>query len=131
MFRLIMATILTAYSAATLAGGVEGKWRTESNDEGGYLEVTVGPCASDADKICGIITSAFTKNGPNSDYVNLGKPIVKDMESSDGIAFSGGTIWDPGKDKTYKSRMSLNGDNMEVKGCVGFICSGENWQRVN
>jgi uncharacterized protein (DUF2147 family) len=130
MFRLILGATLFVVSSLALAGGVEGKWRTESNKAGGFLEVTVGPCDSDAKKTCGVITQAFTKSGPDSGYENLGKLIVMDMESSDGISFSGGTIWDPEHDKTYKSKMTLKNDDLDVKGCISFVCSGEDWKRV-
>jgi len=130
MFRLIVGIALTVVSSMALAEGVEGKWRTESNKAGGYLEITVGPCDSDAEKTCGVITQAFTKSGPDSGYENLGKLIVMDMKSSDGISFSDGTIWDPEHDKTYKSKMKLHGDDLDVKGCISFVCSGEDWKRV-
>jgi uncharacterized protein (DUF2147 family) len=53
-----------------------------------------------------------------------------DMESSDGTSFSDGTIWDPEHDKTYKLKMTLKDDDLDVKGCISFICSGEDWKRV-
>ena len=89
----------------------------------------MGPCDADAEKTCGTITQAFTKDGPDSDYPNLGKPIVWDMHSKDGIKFSGGKIWDPEHDKTYKSKMTLKGDDLDVEGCVSIVCSGQDWKR--
>jgi hypothetical protein len=35
MFRLILGAALIVVSSLALAGGVEGKWRTESNKAGG------------------------------------------------------------------------------------------------
>jgi uncharacterized protein (DUF2147 family) len=64
-----------------------------------------------------------------SDDENLGKPIVSHMHSKDGITFSGGTIWDPEHDKTYKSKMTLKGDDLDVEGCVSIVCSGQDWKR--
>jgi uncharacterized protein (DUF2147 family) len=51
------------------------------------------------------------------------------MHSKDGITFSGGTIWDPEHDKTYKSKMTLKGDDLDVEGCVSIVCSGQDWKR--
>ena len=113
-----------------IASGADGVWKTEANDDGGYVEVTVDPCASDASKTCGKISKAFNKQGEDSTYANLGKLIVKDMESDDGTNYSGGTIWDPEHDKTYKSKMKLKGNELDVEGCVSIICSGEHWARV-
>jgi len=60
----------------------------------------------------------------------MGKLMVKDMKSGDGTKYSGGTIWDPEHDKTYKSKMYLKGDVLDVEGCVSIICSGQDWKRV-
>lgn len=124
-----VAMVLATCPLQVLAD-VQGVWKTESNDQGGYLEVTMGPCASDDSKICGTITKAFTKDGEDPGYENLGKPIVENMSMDDPTSYSGGTIWDPEKDKTYKSKMTLNGDELEVEGCVTIICDGQAWMRV-
>lgn len=130
MLRLILATTILAAPALAFADGVHGVWKTEANDDGGYLEVTIAACSADAANACGTITSAFTAQGPDPKYVNLGKLIVEDMSSSNGKHFSGGTIWDPEHDKTYKSKMNLKGDVLDVEGCVSIICSGQDWSRV-
>jgi len=53
------------------------------------------------------------------------------MERDDGVSFSGGTIWDPEKDKIYKSKIEFSGDDLDVEGCIGFICIGQDWKRLN
>ena len=129
---LAMAAVAAACVLVTLPAlaGVEGVWKTEANEQGGYLEVTVAPCASDDSKICGKISKAYNKDGEDSSYPNLGKPIIENMSMDDETSFSGGTIWDPEKDKTYKSKMTLQGDELDVDGCVAIICDGQAWQRV-
>jgi uncharacterized protein (DUF2147 family) len=121
--------IVTA-STAALAGGADGVWKTEADDQGAYLEVTIASCESDSSKTCGTISNAFTKQGADPKYANLGKLMVKDMDSSDGTSYSGGTIWDPVHDKTFKSKMHLRGDDLDVSGCVSIICVGQDWKRV-
>ena len=130
MFRSILAVMLLVTSAAAFAGSADGVWRTESNDAGGYLEVTIGPCESDAKLTCGVISQAFSKDGPDPDYENLGKLIIHDMKPHGADAYAGGTIWDPEKDKTYKSKMTVKGDDLDVEGCISFVCVGEDWKRV-
>ena len=127
---LLAATLALLWTASLAADGVDGVWRTETSDSGGYLEVTIGPCESDASKKCGIISRAFSKEGEDPDYENLGKPIVKDMKPHGEDSYAGGTVWDPEKDKTYKSKMHLKGDELDVEGCISFICIGEDWSRV-
>jgi uncharacterized protein (DUF2147 family) len=130
MRRLILAAAIAAAPTMVIAGGAEGVWKTEANDDGAYLEVTIGPCDSDSTMTCGKISGAVTSQGPDSTYQHLGKLMVKDMKSDDGTSYSGGTIWDPEDDKTYKSKMHVKGDELDVEGCVTIICSGQHWQRA-
>jgi uncharacterized protein (DUF2147 family) len=115
---------------SAFAGGADGVWKTESDKEGGYLYVNIGPCSSNSSNTCGTITEAFDASGKDPGYANLGKPIVMDMQVDASGEYSGGKIWDPQSNKTYKSKMSISGNTMTVKGCVGPICSGQKWTRV-
>ena len=126
----IVGMVIATASTAALAGGVHGVWKTEADDKGAYLEVTIAPCESAPSKSCGKISNAFTRQGADPEYANLGTLMVKDMKSEDGKNYSGGTIWDPVHDKTFKSKMHLRGDDLDVKGCISIICSGEDWKRV-
>ena len=130
MRRLILGLIVTAISSTAVASGLDGVWQTAADDNGAYLYVTLGPCDSDSSKTCGTITKAFTKQGQDPKYPNLGKAIVTHMTSHDGKKFSGGTVWDPEKNKTYKSKLNLKGDMLDVEGCISFICIGQDWKRV-
>ena len=130
MRSLIIGIIFTAISSTAVADGLNGIWKTAADDDGAYLEVTLGPCEADSSKTCGKITKAFTKQGPDPKYANLGKAIVTDMTSHDGKNYSGGTVWDPEKNKTYKSKLHLKGDVLDVEGCISFICIGQDWTRV-
>jgi uncharacterized protein (DUF2147 family) len=113
-----------------VADGLEGLWQTAADNDGNYLQVTLAPCNSDAKKICGTITKAFTPKGQDLKYKNLGKAIVTHMSSHNGKKYSGGTVWDPEKKKTYKSKLNLKGDTLDVEGCISFICIGQDWTRV-
>ena len=130
MRRLILGVTIAAACTMAIAGGADGVWKTEVNDDGAYLEVTIGPCESDSSKTCGKISNAFTKQGADPKYEHLGKLMVKDMKSDDGTSYSGGTIWDPEDNKTYKSKMHLKGEELDVEGCVTIICSGQHWKRA-
>ena len=105
-------------------------WKTAEGEEGGYLYVSIAACGA---AICGTIDRAFDGDGaPSPDYGHLGKTLIRDMTADGGGAYSGGTIWAPDTDKTYRSKMALSGDALEVKGCVagGLICRGQTWTRV-
>lgn len=131
MKKLILATAFTALGTAALADPAAGVWKTEPGDTGGYLHVMVAPCGA---AICGTIKEAYDKEGNvSADYEHKGKKMLWDMTAEGGGAYGGGKIWAPDSDKTYKSKMSLSGATLTVKGCVagGMICRGQDWTRVN
>ena len=124
-----------AAGLALAAGGAaaqsaDGLWRTEANDEGGYLVVEMGPCASDAGRTCGVIKRAVGADGENPDYAHLGREIVSGMAPDGPGKWDDGTIWAPDDDKTYSSSMELSGEVLRVEGCVLFICRGRDWRRA-
>ena len=116
-----------AHADATDAHGV---WRTEANDKGAYLEVTVAPCDADSTLTCGTITRAIAPAGENPDYQHLGRRMVEAMRYDGEGVYSGGSIWDPQSDKVYKSRVRLENGELDVQGCVAFVCRGQRWQPV-
>lgn len=128
MVWLVGVALLFAGPAS--ADAAHGVWSTEKNEQGGYLEVTVAACASDATLTCGTISKAFNPAGEDPKYANLGKLMVQGMKHDGGGSYSGGSIWDPENGKTYKSNMTLKGDELDVEGCISFLCEGQHWQRV-
>lgn len=132
MKHLLLASVFgLGFAGMAAADPVDGTWKTAPGESGGYLYVTISACGS---AICGTIKSAFDKEGAAiADYEHAGKKLIWDMGSDGGGSYSGGKIWAPDTDKTYKSKMSLSGSTLEVKGCVagGLICRGQDWKRVN
>ena len=125
MKHLIAAAIVAVAGAgAALADPVTGTWKTETGETGGYLHVKIAPCGSN---ICGTIDKVV--NNDNQSIV--GRQMIWDMQAKGGGSYSGGKIWAPDADKTYRSKMSLNGNSLKVSGCVGPICRGQTWTRVN
>lgn len=132
MKKFILA-IVAAVSMAVpaFADDVEGLWQTAPGETGGYLHVKIATCGAD---ICGTIAAAIKADGTSDPaYAHLGKPIIWAMGVDGGGAYSGGKIWAPDVDKTYRSKMSLSGSKLVVKGCVagGLICRGQDWKRLN
>lgn len=127
---IIGMALAGALAAPALADPADGIWKTAEGEEGGYLHVSIAACGA---AICGTIAKAFDGDGaPSPDYDHLGKKLIWDMNADGDGAYSGGTIWAPDTDKTYRSKMALSGDALEVKGCVagGLICRGQTWTRV-
>ncbi len=126
-FTLLLGLLFTHAGAAD--SPVAGLWKTQPGDTGGYLHVQIAPCE---DKMCGTIMAAFDKNdAPQLNYAHIGKPIIWDMQTKGETAWSKGKIWAPDRDKTYNSKMSLDGDMLSVSGCVMFFCRSQQWQRIN
>lgn len=130
MMKWIITAAVALIPTVAFGGSADGVWKTGAGEDGGYLEVTIAACASDGGKSCGTISGAYTDKGKNPKYVNLGKLIIKDMEPDGDTKFSGGTIWDPEEDKTYKSKLVVNGNSLQVDGCILFICKDQHWTRV-
>ena len=121
-----MASLGLADRALSESGAV-GTWQTESNGKG-YLHVSVEPCG---EALCGHIKMAFdTDDNADDSYEHLGKKMIWDMNRRSEGSWSGGKIWDPSADKTYKSKMSVNGDTLSVSGCVLMFCRSQQWTRV-
>ncbi|MFK8082100.1 MAG: DUF2147 domain-containing protein [Granulosicoccus sp.] len=123
----VVALFSAAIPALSAETSVLGLWQTASKEKG-YLHVSIEKCG---DAYCGIISKAMNHEGEsNPDYEHLGKKMLWDMMSRDSVSWSGGRIWDPTEDKSYKSKMSLNNDVLEVSGCIAFFCRSESWTRV-
>lgn len=131
MKKIILAAALTLAPVAVQAQDVVGSWQSAPSDTGSYITVDIGACAAEASQTCGIISGVFEADGTAGNQDIVGKPIIWDMEPSGTNAWDGGTIWAPDQDKTYTSKMELNGDTLSVSGCVLFICRSQDWTRVN
>lgn len=125
MKSLIAATALVFSAGVAMADPVMGTWQTQV-DDGNFAYVEIAPCDA---KICGTITRTFNSDGEwKSD--NIGKKLVWDMVAKGNGAYGSGKIWQPSKDKVYKSKMALKGDRLKVSGCIGPICKKQTWARV-
>ena len=128
---LLAAGFASLATTAFAADPVDGLWKTQPGDTGGYLHVSISECGS---AICGTIDSAFDGNGDQQlEYENLGKQIIWDMVPEGGGKYGDGKIWAPDRNKTYSSKMTLDSQNeLTVKGCAagGLVCRGQTWTRV-
>ncbi|MCB1332929.1 MAG: DUF2147 domain-containing protein [Roseivivax sp.] len=125
LLGLAAAAVLSA--GAALADPVEGVWKTQPDDNGHYGHITISMCGAE---ICGVIGKAYDGAGKELASENVGKQMIWAMQAEGGGQYKGGKIWAPDRNKTYNSRMALNGDTLKVEGCVLGICRGQTWTRV-
>ncbi len=123
--------LLTSLSAKADSHDVFGTFYTK--DKGSKIQISDcgdgGPCGKivwvNPDTIEDGLTAEELKSKAGEPI--LGLEIVKGFERKKND-WRGGTIYDPGKDKTYASRMKkLENGTLEVKGCISFFCLTQIW----
>lgn len=128
MKKLLSISVFAALTAtAAMADPVEGRWRTQPDDNGNTGIVEITACG---DRFCGTLIAANDANGASMQSNNVGRRIVWDMEPRGNGAYRDGQVWSPDRDQTYSSRMDLAGDRLTVSGCVLFICRDQTWTRA-
>ena len=128
---LILIILLFPFNAYT--ENISGLFRTETSDKGGYLIVEMGPCQKNKNLTCGVIKDALWEDNSSKidDYEHLNKPIVWGMKNISPGKFKKGKIWRPTDNKTFNSKMEVEGDNLKVSGCILLLCSSQVWQKIN
>lgn len=121
------ALILGLLATPALADPVLGTYQTQPGDTGSYAHVELYDCDG---SICGVIRKAFDASGAEVASDKIGKRMIWDMAAAGDGAYSGGKIWAPDRDKTYKSKMQLTGKTLKVSGCVAVICRSQTWTRI-
>ena len=123
---------------ALAADSPTGRWKT-IDDETGQVKSIVEITETRSELSAQVVDILQSDRGPNPTCDkckgnNRGKPI-KGMTilwglSPGGDGWEGGTILDPAKGKTYKSKLKLiDNDKLGVSGCVAFICREQVWIR--
>lgn len=122
---LISLAAIVGFAGAAFADPLEGSWRTET-DDGAYAYVTIAPCGA---ALCGVIARTFNASGEYQSE-NIGRQIVINMAPQGGTAYEG-QVWRPSNDKIYLGKMDLNGNSVQLRGCVagGLICASQTWTR--
>lgn len=129
-----------ALFAATFSyAQIEGKWKT-IDDETGKAKSIV-EIYKKGDKYYGKIVQllikpenencvACTDDRKNKPLVGL--EIIRDLKK-DGNEFTGGTITDPKKGKSYKCTIKKDGDKLSVRGYIGISLMGrtQTWHKVD
>ena len=128
MKKLAIIAVLASLSAPAYADDIYGTWRTIADDNGNSGHIKISSCGS---KICGVLVNSFDSNGKAFKSENQGRKLIWDMVNKGGGNYGGGKVYSPDRDKTYSGKLVLQGNSLNVKGCVLGVCrSGGSWARV-
>ncbi|WP_343226097.1 DUF2147 domain-containing protein [Luteimonas sp. MHLX1A] len=120
--------------------GPTGRWKT-IDDETGRAKSIVEIRQLDDGSLSGTVVEILQSDrgpnptcenctGANKDKPIQGMTILWGLRADGTNAWAGGTILDPTKGKTYRSKAQLIDNNrLGVSGCVAFICREQVWQR--
>lgn len=127
MKKLAIVAALVALGAPASADILLGKWLTAPDENGFSAIIDIAPCGS---KICGTNIQSMDPSGKKVTTSSTGTKLMWDMVNKGGGAYAG-RVYSPAKKKEYKGKLSLAGDQLNVKGCIGPIClSAGTWKRM-
>ena len=123
-FLVVLAALILGTTSAIANDAALGLWKSEPGETGGYIHVQITNCG---EKLCGEIIDVVE----NDNDTIIGEDIILNMKIRGDGYYYGGTIWAPDQDKTYRSNMTLSGNNLTVRGCVAFVlCRSQKWTRI-
>lgn len=125
-FGTLFAALAVLASPAFAVDPLEGRWLTTQDDNGNSGIIEVAACA---DKLCGVLIMAFGPDGKQVTTEHIGRQIIWATENKGGGVYRG-KVYSPDRDKTYNSKLVLNGDLLSVSGCMLGACrQGGQWRR--
>ena len=137
--RLFALALALLPMAAFAQNSPVGRWKT-IDDVTGKVKSIVEITEVNGTLQGKVVEILQSDRGPNPvcdkcEGANKNKP-VKGMTilwglKKDGNQWSGGTVLDPAKGKTYKSKVKLidGGKKLGMSGCIAFICREQVWVR--
>ena len=118
-----------------------GRWKTIDDETGkpkSIVEIYKAANGTLAGKVVEVLQSDTGPNpvcdkcsGANRNKPIKGMVILWNLRAEDATHWSGGTVLDPAKGKTYKSKIELQpgGKKLYMSGCIAFICRAQTWVR--
>lgn len=124
---VMMSAALSLMGGVAMAEPLLGTWQTAKDDNGNSGLIEVKPCGN---ALCGELVKSFDANGQETASDNLGRNIISETVPVGDGQYEG-KVYAPDRDKTYSSKLELQGDRLKVSGCVMFICrDGGTWKKV-
>lgn len=131
---------LAALSAHAADAAAVGRWTTiddSTNKPKSIVEIYKTTDGSLAGKVAKVLD---LKDGPDpsckkgeceGQKIN-GLIILKGLKQEDATHWAGGTVLDPEKGKSYKSKLEVSpdGSKLYMSGCIAFLCRSQTWLRA-
>lgn len=125
--RLAMSTaIFLGMTGAAFADPAKGTWQTEPDKKGIIAHVQVYDCGA---AVCGKITRTFNSQGKEIEAASLGHQVIRNAKPTGNGTYKG-RAWIPAHQREYPAGMTLNGNRMTVRGCLGPVCMSQKWTRI-
>lgn len=123
--HLLSAALVLGLTSVASADPIVGTWVSETNEQGASMHVKIETCGP---AVCGTVAKILG----HEDTSAVGKSMIWDMTPQGGGEYTGGRVWAPDNDKTYRGKLLLNGDVLTMSGCVlgGAICRGNDFTRL-
>lgn len=141
MRRSLLVLILALLPlAATAQNSPLGRWKTVDDETGRVKSIVEVSEAADGSLQGTVVEILHSERGPdpvcdkcsgaNKDKPIQGMTILWGLRR-DGEGWAGGTILDPAKGRSYRSKAELldGGRKLGVSGCITFICRQQVWVR--
>jgi len=140
---LLLALPLSLSSFVSAAESPAGRWQTIDDETGKPKSIVEIQQAADGTLTGKVVQILQSEHGPNplcsecederKDQPITGMTILWDLKPDGEQVWSDGTILDPAKGKTYRSKARLldGGDKLEVRGYIGIEALGrsQTWVR--
>ncbi len=130
-----LALALAAPAVAQQDGGIAGRWRTDD----GKAVITIAPCTAGAAPVCGRITrflvaepAGGARDGNNPDRTRRSRPLLG-VQVLTNLVRSGngwtGRGYSPEEGRNFNATVRVDGNRLNVRGCVAVFCRTVVWTR--
>lgn len=128
--------LLLIFMPSVQANSVIGFWKTIDDESG--KEKSIVELYEKQGRIVGRIVDLLLKpddslckecEGKLHNQPIVGMQIVNGLQEDDG-QYSGGDILDPENGKTYRCKLWLEGDELKVRGYIGFFFRTQTWHKT-
>lgn len=110
------------------ADPILGTWQVEPDRKGQVGQVLIRRCG---EAFCGRVMKVHDRSGKSVVTRSMGRDLFWGLKGLGKGQYDGGRVWIPLYDREYDAKARLSGDRLRVLGCLGPLCDGQTWRRLN